>query len=64
MTTGESLSEAMRACGVSVADLARAAGLSEGTVRRMRSGDMVGSLHSWAMAADALGMTVGELTGL
>ena len=47
--------------GISVNEMCRRTGLSRRTVVRMRRGDHLGSMRSWGLAAEALGMTLIDL---
>jgi len=58
---GWKLVAAMDDAGVSVNELCRRTGLSRRTIVNMRSGRHRGSIHSWMLAADALGMTLAHL---
>lgn len=52
--TGSKLIKLMREKGMSKKRLSRESGVSEATLRRMCCGNMVGSMHSWALVLDAL----------
>lgn len=61
--TGSKLVELMRAKGVSKKRLSRESGVSEATLRRMCCGNMVGSMHSWALVLDALDADYNDFFG-
>lgn len=58
---GWRLVSAMEDKGISVNEMCRRTGLSRRTVVRMRRGDHLGSMRSWGLAAEALGMTLRDL---
>lgn len=53
-TTGAKLTALMHERGMSQNAVAARAGVSVATLRRMRSGDMVGMLDTWARVLSAL----------
>lgn len=57
------ISETMRERGVSVHELARMTGLSLSCIRRLRQCGTSGSIYTWKLIADALGVAVDELIG-
>ena len=57
------IAEMMREKSVSVHELARRTGLSLSCIRRLRQCGTSGSIYTWKLIADALGVTVDELIG-
>ena len=53
-STGAKLTALMEERGMSQRRLSALSGVSMATIKRMRSGDMVGSMHSWSMVMRAL----------
>jgi transcriptional regulator with XRE-family HTH domain len=62
-TTGEELRKTLETLGVSVMELEERSGLSRSTIYRVMSGDDLGSLHTWRVIAEALGVPTSELIG-
>lgn len=61
--TSDVLVELMETKGVSVHGLANETGLSLATIRRLRRQNMVGSVYTWSLIAEALGVSLSELIG-
>lgn len=62
-TPGKRLMSVLASRGMSVSELSRASGVRTSTVYRIMHDDCAGYLHTWAVIAEALGMSVSELTG-
>ena len=60
MTTGERLSDIMRAKRVSVRELHRRTSISISGIRRLRRGHLIGNLYTWNAVAKALGVGVDD----
>lgn len=60
-STGTRLSDKMDEVGMSKNELARVTGLSYTTILRMCSGDRIGTLASWMMVCEALGVSVSDI---
>lgn len=59
-TTGAKLTALIRERGMSQRAVADAAGISVATLRRMRSGDMIGMLDTWARVLTVLDADANE----
>lgn len=61
MHSGDRLRLVMSEQRMSISKLSRLTGLSRSTIRRMRSGDLCGSLHSWLIVSNALGVPLDSI---
>lgn len=61
MTTGEILLQIMEEKNISKSELSRRTNISFDTITRMTRGNLNGSLYSWNIICNALGIKVDEV---